>query len=262
MSGGTPSTKRQGRPPRSPQVRPRCWFCDEEGVSDEHILAKSLTKLFSPVGFLAHGYKGPDGYSNQIRAKAFAYKTRRFCKDCNNGWMNELDKDVRPSLGAFAINAPLQLSTVTQEQLAFWTTKILFGFLSRAQEGYRFADRGLYRELYERRGPPVGAQVWMGANNHGDIAWSGSHSLTFKDLPDQASRFGATLSFGYGILHLIYHGSTSGYLRLHYDAHRSLRQIWPVQQQLLSWPPPLRMTPTDLTPLAEEINANSSWRKL
>jgi hypothetical protein len=246
-------------PQPRPQVRPRCWFCDTEGVSDEHIFARSFAKLFPPGGRLINGYEGPDGRRSEIRAKTFTYKTRRFCESCNNGWMNEADDTVRPLLAAFAADTPLELSPESQRDLALWTVKTLFGFLSRATEGYRFADSSLYRELYETRLPPSGTQLWVGANNHGDIGWSGSHSLTFEALPEQTKGFGGTISFGHGVLHLIYHGRPDHRLRLRYDAYRALRQIWPSQPEAVSWPPPLRMTPRDLTPLAETINANSVW---
>jgi hypothetical protein len=250
--------RKAGAKPR-PQVRPRCWFCDAEGVSTEHILARSFADLFPDHGTLRHNYKGPNGNASVIKAKTFAYTTRRFCETCNNRWMNELDKAVRPLLAAFAEDEPMALDPASQQLLAFWTTKTLFAFLSRARQGYQFAPRQLYHELYEQRRPLSGTQVWIGANNHGDIAWHGSHSLNFQALPEQHDGFGGTISFGYGVLHLIYHGSPDHGLRLRYDAHRSLRQIWPHQSDAVEWPPPLRMAPRDLTPLAEHINSNSVW---
>jgi hypothetical protein len=252
-------SRRKGEPNRRPQVRPRCWFCDADGVSTEHIFARSLADLFADHGTLRHGYEGPDGHTSVIRAMTFAYKTRRFCSTCNNTWMNELDQEARPLLAAFAENKPMSLDPSQQQLLALWTTKTLFAFLSRAREGYQFASRQLYHDLYDQQQPLSGTQVWVGANDHGDVAWHGSHSLTFHALPEQEHGFGGTISFGYGVLHLIYHGSPEHGLRLRFDAHRSLRQIWPRQVDVVEWPPLLRMSPRDLTPLAEEINNNSVW---
>jgi len=225
-----------------------------------------LSKLFAgqaPAGVetvLRHEYQHPElGIVRQPkRAKTLAYTARKFCRDCNSGWMNELDQRARPSLEAFAANRPMTLSPADQETLAFWTTKTLFGFLSTEPDEYQFAPPELYQELYRTRAPLVGSQVWVGANAHGDIAWQRAHSLVFRTLGDDARGFGASLSFGYGVLHLIHHGSPDWLLRLRYDAHRSLRQVWPTQPSV-EWPPDLRMQPRDLTPLPQVINANSTF---
>jgi hypothetical protein len=173
--------------------------------------------------------------------------------------MNELDQAARPLLAAFAKDEPMALDPASQQLLAFWMTKTLFAFLSRAKQGYQFAPRHLYHDLYEQRRPLSGTQVWVGANNHGEVAWHGSHTLSFQALPEQDHGFGGTISFGYGVLHLIYHGSPDHGLKLRYDPGLALRQIWPIRSDVVEWPPRLRMTPHDLSPLAQQINHNSVW---
>jgi hypothetical protein len=232
-------------------------------VTKEHFLARSLTKLFVPDGsdaVIRHDYEHPElGIVREPkRAKTIAHKARKYCGSCNSGWMNEADQVVRPVLESFAANRSTTLAPVEQQQLAFWATKAVFGFLSIEPEGYRFAPPELYHELYQTRRPLTGSQVWVGGNTNGQVAWYRAHSLIFRDLGDLHG-FGASLSFGFGVLHFMYHGSDERLLRLRYDAHRSLRQIWPVQQGVV-WPPPLLMEERDLTPLPHIINAKLQFR--
>lgn len=239
--------------------RARCLFCAVEGVTKEHILAKSLTELFSGHGVIRHAYEHPElGVEPRIkRAKSLAYVARKFCASCNNGW-NDLDQRVRPLLEAFAKDRPLALEEDDQVALALWTTKTLLAFLSIEPDEYRFAPPWLYHDLYRTRAPLAGTQVWVGANEHGHIGWQRAHSLTFQDLPEQKEGFGASMSFGYGVLHFIFHGSDDLALHLRNAPLRALRPIWPTTKAFV-WPPDLRLRPHDLTPLPLLINANSRF---
>jgi hypothetical protein len=243
------------------QPRARCLFCDAEGVSKEHIFAKSLTDLFPGHGVVRHAYEPPEGGRPRPvkRAETFAYISRKFCRDCNSGWMQESDEAVRHLLAAFATNQAVKLSPAEQEALALWATKVALGFLSIEPEEYQFASSDQYHEVYRQRTPFAGSQVWLGANEHGEMGWAGSHSLLFQEQPPNQERgFGVSVSFGYAVFHLMHHGRTDRRLRLRMEAHQALKQIWPAQE-VVSWPPPLRIRPHDLEPLANIINANSTF---
>lgn len=239
-----------------------CWYCGGPRPSSEHIFARSLTKLFDEPDVdrdaypVRHDYRPAEGPPRPPkRAKAFAYTTRKFCRSCNSGWMNMVDDHVRPTLAAFASNTARMLSAAEQQALAVWGTKTVLGFFSKEPDAYRFAPRELYRELHATRAPLAGSQVWVGANNHGHMGWMGGHSLRFGP-PLPPSGFGASLSFGFGVVHLIFHGSAEWQLQLQYDAHRALKTIWPTQEKV-PWPPPLLVQARDLEPLAHRINADS-----
>ena len=238
------------------QAQANCLYCGTNGVTKEHVLARV-------DAVIRHEYAHPElGIVRKPkRAKTMAYKARKFCGGCNSGWMNEADQAVRPILEGFAANRAMTLSPCEQERLALWTTKTLLGFLSIEPEEYRFAPPEQYRELHRTRAPLAGSQVWVGGNAHGHIAWQRAHSLVFRDLEDNTHGFGASLSFGYGVLHFMYHGSEEWLLRLRYDAHRALRQVWPTQPAV-DWPPRLLMQPHDLTPLPRIINENSRFVRL
>ena len=242
------------------QPRGHCFFCGAESVTKEHIWAKSLTKLFEGHGIIRHEYEHPeDGVEPRVkRANTFASVTRKVCRACNNGWMREADDAARPMLAAFARGEPFTLDARQQEQLAFWATKTVLAHLSVEPEQYRFATPEHFQEVCETRGPLDGSQLWLGGNEHGHVAWARAHALNLRSELEGSHGFGASLSFGYGVFHFMYHGSADYRLRLRFAPHRSLKQIWPTQERV-EWPPPLLLRPHDLTPLPAEINANSAW---
>ncbi len=70
----------------------------------------------------------------------------------------------------------------------------------------------------------------------------------------------ATISFGYAVFHMVFHGLPNQRMRLRHDAQRSLRRIWPTRDRVV-WPPRLVMRPRDLTPLALAIGEQSSFEQ-
>lgn len=245
---------------RQTQLRPRCAFCDAEGVTEEHVWARSFTKLFEGHGVVRHHYTHPDRSRKPkvIRADAFAFKSRKFCGTCNSGWMREADDAVRSTLAAFATNTPTKLGPEAQEHLAFWATKIALVLQSRPGE-LQVATPERYHEFFNTRKPLVGSQVWLGANTHGDMAGALGHSLRLPEGFIDAGGFGVSHSFGYAVMHLIYHGSSTRRLHLHNDPHRWLKPVWPMQPHV-SWPPQSRIPGKDLSQIATAINADSAWK--
>lgn len=99
-----------------------------------------------------------------MRANTFAYQSRKFCRACNSGWMNEVDQAARPVLRRLALDQPMALSQAEQSALALWTTKTVLGLLSIEPEEYRFAPPTLYQALHRAGAPLPGSQVWLGAH--------------------------------------------------------------------------------------------------
>lgn len=251
---------------RGQQPRARCWFCGAGGVTQEHILARQLTKLFLPPhGVTAdpserppfrHEYVHPTNpEANRTKhANWLAERSRKFCKSCNGGWMKDIDHAALPLLEAFAVNRRVALDAEQQQQLALWVTKVLFAFQAKEPEDLRCVDRSLFHELFETRAPLAGSQVWLGRNSHGDIAFANAHTLLFEtNFPDQDRGFGASLSFGYANFHVMYHGSDEMLLRLREPLTRAFKQIWPAGADV-TWPSYYYISAKDISFLAEQFN--------
>lgn len=242
------------------QIRPRCWYCDTPGVTDEHVLARSLSDLFPRHGTFRLDYEHPElgVRARPRRAPKLMIKSRKFCGPCNNGWMNRIDQDARRLLQGLVLDARTSFDEPDQRLLSLWTTKTVLGLLSIEPTAYRFAGRELYRELFDTGEPLRRSQIWVGANVEGDVAWGRGHSIRFETLGDDAAGFGFTLSFGYGVLHFVQHARDDVLLRLRYAPHQALRLIWPTAEPLIRWPPVTRVRPRDLSGLAIEVGNNSS----
>lgn len=247
---------------QSQEQAAHCWYCRRTGVSAEHVFARSFSKLFSGHGTFRLDYEHPELGRRfpPRRASKLMIKSRKFCRSCNSGWMNRIDQDIRRVVQCFVLDARTSLDERDQRLLSLWTTKTVLGLLSIEPDEYRFAGRELYREVFETREPSRRSQIWVGANMGGDVAWARGHALSFRTPGENAAGFGFTLSFGYGVLHFIQHARDDLLLRLRYEPHQALRQIWPIAEPEVKWPPVVRFQPRDLSGLAIEIGSKSALR--
>lgn len=225
----------------TPQVRPRCWVCDREGLSDEHVIAKSLTELFGDVKSIT----GVDFASDQSRppkvktSKRFALVARFVCQDCNNGWMNDLDTGLRPVLGGLVAGAPMTLLPEAQHRLATWATKVMFGMVAARPPQDQLVPRDLYRALGELKAPPVGTEVWLGSHPSDYHVQFVGFRVTLLDL-DGAQGFVLALTFGHAVFALLHHGRRDRQFRLILQSKALLSEIYPPQPKC-QWPPVARV---------------------
>jgi len=59
------------------------------------------------------------------------------------------------------------------------------------------------------------------------------------------------------VLHFVHHARDDVLLRLRYAPHQALKQVWPIAQPLIRWPPVTRVRPRDLSGLPIAIAENS-----
>ena len=241
-------------------------YCESPGVTKAHVFAESFTKLFDDANdprehVVRHDYTDPSTGDERVlkRSRTFALKTRKVCRGCNGGWLGELEENVVQTLRRFAENTPFRLRGEEQETLALWAfCATLHGISLTAVEDERFAAPELAHEVYATRRPSAGTQIWLGANSHGEMASFSSHSLVLPSSVRGGQAFGASLSFGYGNVHVIHHGVTHRRIQLRHELHRAFKQTWPVRGDV-AWPPRVVARVRDLSPVALMIGANSAW---
>jgi hypothetical protein len=242
-------------------------FCGAPGVTKAHVFAQSWTKLFDEPNDtreheVVHRYTDPVTGETRVlkRAKSSAMWSRKVCGSCNGGWLRELEERVEPLMAHFAANRPVTLNRNEQADLALWSVAAALIAMSNDPEAVAFADPEIAHEVYREKRPPHGMDVWLGANAHGEMGWFGSHSLNLTNAPEQTGAWGATITFGYAVMHMVFHGFPSQRMRLRGPAVRSLRRIWTPSQRT-TWPPKLVMGPHDLSPLAVFIGEHSSFER-
>jgi hypothetical protein len=251
------------------QIPGRCMFCDATGVTKAHVFAESWTGLFDKPSDthgheVVHRYVDPStGTQREIkRAKTFALKSRKVCGKCNSGWLRQLEERIRPLMAAFAQNTSMILASNEQADLALWATAASLIAMSMDPEACGFAYPTLAPEINRTKRPTPGMDIWLGANAHGELAWFGSHSLNLRNVRDapEHGAWGATITFGYAVIHIVCHNVPNQRIRLKGDAHRSLRRIWGPRDRV-AWPPKLVMRPHDLSPLALIVTEECSFER-
>lgn len=246
------------------QFARRCLFCGEPHVTKTHTLARQYTSMFERDGHkseVRHDRTDPVTGETVLlkRASTFAHKPKAACQHCNGGWMRELEDAVHPVLDGFAAGRPMVLNAREQERLAMWALVALLVHFEMEPEELRFADLASARDLHRLQIVPPGSQVWLGANDHGEMAWLGTHSLRLVDGDETTRAWGASLSFGYANIHVMHHGLHDRLLCLRGRAHYLLTRIHPSVPGV-RWPPRGVISDRDLTPLAQMINDESAFR--
>jgi hypothetical protein len=224
-----------------PQRRPECWFCGAQGVSTEHILARSFTSLFGSVrSVTGMSFEPTTGQRRKVKqSKRFGMVTRIACEACNNGWMNDIDGAIRPVLGAMVDGVGLTLLPSGQRLLATWATKVAFAMVSTEAEPDQLVPRLRYRELAEGIEPPAGVQLWLGAHPRDHNVHFVGYRITIVALRG-APGYVLALSFGHACFVLMDHGQTDSVFDLTLLAAAQLKPLWPARSSR-EWPPTSRI---------------------
>lgn len=109
--------------------RRQCIFCDAPVGSKEHIWSQWMHDLLepSPQGkYNRHTItRWPDGREETTGptgkpGSVFDIQVRAVCGDCNTGWMNRREGEVRPFLEPMIKGEPITLTSQQVEVLAKW----------------------------------------------------------------------------------------------------------------------------------------------
>lgn len=99
-----------------------CVFCKQEGkITREHVLPNWLSKLSSKKITVTNEFIGdnPIHWDSLI----FQHKAKIVCKECNSGWMSELEVAVKPILLNLLLLNKVTITRKEQAILSFWAQK-------------------------------------------------------------------------------------------------------------------------------------------
>lgn len=116
--------------PMSDTNRPACLFCNQTtaSTSKEHVLPHSWKKTFpSGDGGLVQIGRDRDGRERAPKEKKqvspYDLQVKRVCRDCNGGWMREMDEAAKDMIFDLAWGKVDHLGSSQVEQLSTWCTK-------------------------------------------------------------------------------------------------------------------------------------------
>jgi hypothetical protein len=215
-----------------PGTADRCPFCNAAGdLTAEHVWPDWFIKAVAQRG---------DSVSIDGVARPLRHLTIDVCGTCNNEWMSVLEQDARTLLADMLRTRRTTLDAAQQERLAAWATLKAYEleYLSR-----RTTPRGYLQDLRNKRVPPHGISVWLGAYTPDEPAraWIRYHrvSALSPDGPVGVNVFSVTFTLYQVVLQVIGHYVAGNVvMRDSGPAAGAISQLWPVSDEQVTWPLP------------------------
>lgn len=234
-----------------------CIFCGRAPVTDEHVwsvwlrghVARDKTrwetlKTIEYLDVINTGLLKRPGDPHD-------WQVRCVCGGCNNGWMSRLEKRSRAALTPLVDGIPTRLTKQDQFTVATWCA--LKTMVAEFDDPSRVTVNPMQRQLmYQKERPPrKGWRIWIGHFDRKE--WPTRYiNNTLSILPgspppnwaDQCVKRYNTQSATQVIGKLFVHVVHSPYIELVNrwvfppPAGGRLRQIWPLTEYSILWPPP------------------------
>jgi hypothetical protein len=107
------------------------------------------------------------GTKNVISGKTIASKkhlgiiSKRFCKRCNNGWMSDLETDVKPQMAAMMRGSSITIAPSQQIQLSRWLVKTAMAIEFTNPRAKLFFEPRERRLLAEKLQVPAATLIFL-----------------------------------------------------------------------------------------------------
>lgn len=233
-----------------------CIFCGKSGdISKEHVFGLWLREFFPRDKHTTHksvytswldesGSHTPAEKRDRLQGHVGSKSLKVVCRQCNSGWLGQLEESVRPTLVPLITGERLNLTETEQTLLATWAAKI-----AMVAEHFRPIDHGISQDertwLMDELAPPAKWFVWIAAyegKEWGDLS-IGQVRLALNPTPvtrpSDAAYYGQATTFGVGhILFCVVSGS-SPVMETRFGGWDGdgLLQIWPTCPRSILWPP-------------------------
>lgn len=231
----------------------RCYFCDKEIAErdpPEHVIPKWMRKLRPPSTWFFTSppvtLQGESTNTAPVAPGGFSkgpeIKTDVVCKDCNGGWLSDLETRASQLLPPMLKGDAQQLTIDDQTSLATWAIKTAMMWQT-VPPNERLIALEDHRCLREHRIPPPSFTVRIGCYDGTALPWSFCVPAILRDngrpQPDTSDTHRTVLAFGKLVVEIVSPMSTGEAIVRFPDATgHFLLDIWPGTLQPVSWPPP------------------------
>ncbi len=239
-----------------------CVFCGFEGrLTAEHVFPRWLEDVLPPgaAGALSTVEQGPSNRmftTRQWECRGYNWTVRAVCRECNNGWLSELEGQAKKVLTPMIRGGSTRLTGHARRVLAAWAVKTII--VSHSKEAGSRVPADHYARLREDRVAPPGTTVWIGAVDPRPARLvSLRHYDVSMHAPALGTRHGAycgTLSVGRVVLQVLGHDDEDRVARaLTTNARAALVQVWPAPAPVAMWPPATCLDLESLSALADDM---------
>jgi hypothetical protein len=250
-----------------------CAFCARPGkMTKGHIWPKWLQKVRPPtatshtqvtgefVTFTPKARRPPRNVAIR-QGHAGSRKIKNVCRNCNNGWMSQIEQAAMEAAIPLILAQQYALTAYHQRELARW-----FALMTMMAEFMDPLTKALTSEhrkfLKENLDPPPIFKMWIGrySGTNPDLHWSHHMGMNMSLTPEvsgdpyKCNTQTTTLVIGALCIHT--YSSTvdpdfPGYRRA------PIKQVWPVIEERMIWPPMIGLNDDNIIALAEALGAQT-----
>ncbi len=224
-----------------------CIFCGNKlHLTHEHAWPVWFSNMFSNSGyFLVEG--------EHLKIRNWKYQSKRInltinnvCRECNTGWMSNLEFETKPILEPMIIGKETLLSSLQQKIISKWAikTEMVFEFTGSVTRKNYFTieDR---KKFYLKSLFPINTIIWLSAyiGKHACYARDHNINLILKERNQFFSGYVSTFSLGQLVFQVFSHKCTREIAGTHQIAFKFPKQwetpvvqIYPFLKNQI-WPP-------------------------
>jgi hypothetical protein len=226
-------------------VTRKCIFCGQSPVTNEHIFSRDWLETLMPATdrfvhrHLREERADDDSFDVLWRKDEFDVKVKCVCRDCNSGWMNDLDKEAEPFTTPMAMGLETTLPTLrTQTSVAAWATKL--AMMCDHTQRVPVVESAAHKAFYETRTPVTGSTIWL-ARTRPEGFTAGARSVSWAMGEGRTTNaYFCTIDVNHLVLQVFIPRSDTpegwGFDRSKNVAF--VRQLWPPGFTKIVWPPP------------------------
>ena len=220
-----------------------CGFCGAEGQSKEHLWAGWLGR----VVLESRAQGGMKTFQQQVerggKVTAFSNKdlehtVRMPCEPCNNGWMSELENEVKPFVTDMAFRGQKTLLDETRQRpLMRWAVKTAmvneFTGAAAEQKYFTEVERRAFRDSYAI---PANLWIWL-ARYDGVLPLHSLQIRAPKTAGERPTLYSLTFGSNFFVMQ-VFACREDRFCRIAEATQGSrLQQLYPSPSTWISWPP-------------------------
>ncbi len=241
----------------------RCLFCSTNANSLEDAWPRWITDQFkaskpSKAQLERLGTKVNVWHVHQPKLTV-----RCACQSCNNGWMSTLESQTKNYFQPLLMGESLRLDTSGQTTIALWSLKTAMVLEALDQPQQRVYTQREREQLRRLSAIPWRTSIWLATSVDRSLFLSSKNRHMRAEDANDISGVSITMAFAHVVVQVLtirVPPEVGPTMRVTTDVRcgpwdQATIQIWPLQSEQASWPPPLGLnSEAGLNALAERFS--------
>jgi hypothetical protein len=234
-----------------------CILCSGNTLTNEHAFPQWLRKVIPGEDeLIRHRWIAPDENEStrEWTHVELDFKTKAICRNCNVGWMKNLEDSAKPYLTSMIQGRGRNLYEIGKLIIAYWVLKTIMMIDLAQEDRYQSIPLEDYLELFKAKGVLPNTYIWLAANSFGEGALARIRRLNLNET-DKIG-YGATINIGHFVAHLVRVPIEDGKtLEIGGPLMNALVPHWP-RDEIVVWPPSILLDQQQVAFLGGMISAS------